>query len=491
MAVLKMNFNQLATVLNSIVSQATGKAQITPTNESEFISVAKVGLEVGYDPLLNAVSQVLTKTLFSIRPYSRKFAGINVDNAQYGNHVRKINFADSDWETDERHSLVDGESVDQWKVKKPKVLQTNFYGENVYQRHVTIFKDQLDVAFSSSAEFGRFIAGVMQNISDQIEQAHEATARAIVTNFIAGKAASDSDNVIYLLDVYEDETGIALTPDEVKDPDNFPAFAKWLKGYLTTLSSLLTERTARYHKNFTIDSEEKTIMRHTPYADQKAYLYTAIIDQIDSSVISDVYNKENMKLIDHEKVNFWQSIDTPQGIQVTPGYNDTDGSLVENPSSVTLSNVFGLIFDREALGYTIVNMWSQSTPMNAAGGYYNVYWHFTDRFWNDFTENGVVLLLDSSNRQLTSLTVASEEGTLAGDTAIEVDPEKGDDESYAYKIGDAAQTVTYGMDVSGWTAWNGTSEITAASGKIITVVTANALNRATGSGYTSVVAKEE
>ena len=27
-------------------------------------------------------------------------------------------------------------------------------------------------------------------------------------------------------------------------------------------------------------------------------------------------------------------------------------------------------------------------------GYSNIFWHFTDRYWNDFTENGIVLLLD-------------------------------------------------------------------------------------------------
>lgn len=491
MAVMKMNFNQLATVLNSIVSQATGKAQITPTNESEFISVARVGLEVGYDPLLSAVTQVVSKTLFSVRPYSRKFKGLMVDNQMYGNIVRKINFVDGAFEEDDRIKLVDGQSIDQWKVNKPKVLQTNITGENVYSKSITIFKDQMDTAFSSSAEFGKFIAAVMQNISDQIEQAHETTSRAIVTNMIAGKAACDSSNVIYLLDKYEDETGIALDPDEVKDPYNFPAFAKWLKGYLTTLTKLMTERSAYYHKNYTIGGVEQAIMRHTPFAKQKAYLYSAVIDQIDSSVISDVFNKENMRLIDHEDVNFWQAIDTPQGIQVTPAYVDDDGTVEESPNQVTLSNVFGVIFDEEAMGYTVVNQWQQSTGLNARGGYYNVWYHFTDRYWVDYSENCVVLILDSSDRQLGSLTVTSEEGSNTGDTAISVDPAAAEGNGYAYKIGDAAESVTYGMDVSTWTAWNGTSEITAASGKVITVVEANSLNRAVGSGYATVVSKEE
>ena len=64
MGVNDMQFNQLATVLNSIVGQATGQAQITPVDESQFISVAQVGLKTGYDPLITAVSQVLSRTIF-------------------------------------------------------------------------------------------------------------------------------------------------------------------------------------------------------------------------------------------------------------------------------------------------------------------------------------------------------------------------------------------------------------------------------------------
>ena len=106
MAVNTMTFNQLATVLTSIVSQATGKTGLTATDTSSFVSVGKLGLEAGYDPLNTAISQVLSKTIFSIRPYNRKFASIEKDPIRYGNHVRKINFSDTGFEEDDRIKLV-------------------------------------------------------------------------------------------------------------------------------------------------------------------------------------------------------------------------------------------------------------------------------------------------------------------------------------------------------------------------------------------------
>lgn len=392
-----MNYTQAATVLTEIVSQASGRKQIAPTNPAEFVAVAKVGLETGYDALATAISQVLSRTMFSVRPYNRKFAGLEADSIRYGNHVRKLNYIDQDPEEDDRIKLVDGQSIDQYTVKKPQILQTNFYGESVYQAHITIYRDQLDVAFSGPEEFTRFISGLMEHMSNQIEKWHEETARATVANFIAGKAASDSANVVYLLDLYEAETGLAgLTAQSIKQPDNFVPFTKWLFGYLKTVSDMMTERSVKFHKNFTIGGVAKLIHRHTPLDRQKIYLYAKELNNMDASVVSGTFHDDYLKIADYERVNFWQNINAPMEINATPGYNDADGSVHANPSAVTLENVLGVIFDEEAAGYTVINQWQANSPFNARGGYTNMFWHFTDRYWNDFTENGVVLVLDHS-----------------------------------------------------------------------------------------------
>lgn len=66
--------------------------------------------------------------------------------------------------------------------------------------------------------------------------------------------------------------------------------------------------------------------------------------------------------------------------------------------------------------------------------------------------------------------VESEAGTAAGDTAITVDYTLGDSESFVYKVTDDPILVKKGDSTSsGWTSWDGSADITAASGKIITV----------------------
>lgn len=73
-----------------------------------------------------------------------------------------------------------------------------------------------------------------------------------------------------------------------------------------------------------------------------------------------------------------------------------DGTI-KTADQRTISNVVGVLFDEEAAGYTTVNQWSQPSPFNARGGYYNQFWHFTDRYWNDFTENVVIFYIEDIN----------------------------------------------------------------------------------------------
>ena len=258
-----------------------------------------------------------------------------------------------------------------------------------YQKHITLFKDQLDTAFSSSAEFGRFVSMVMQNVSDMIEQSHENLARATLANYIAGKTLGDANSVIHLLTEYNTLSGLTLTATTVYQPANYKAFIQWAYSRIAALSDRLTERTELYHTNVT----DKVINRHTPYQKQKIFLFSPEMHAVDSRVLADAYHDNYLKLAYNESVTFWQSIKTPDQIKSTPVYMGADGALVTG-AETTVSNIFGLIIDEETAGYTVVNQWSAPTPFNPAGGYSNVFWHYTDRYFNDDTENGIVLLLD-------------------------------------------------------------------------------------------------
>lgn len=99
--------------------------------------------------------------------------------------------------------------------------------------------------------------------------------------------------------------------------------------------------------------------------------------------------------------------------------------------------------------------------------------------------------LEAGSSQLGTLTVSSVAGTANGDTRITITEPKGDGNSYKYKVADAAVDVTYKQSVRNWTAWDGTSDITAETGKTITVVECDAEYLALKAGSNTVTAKAE
>lgn len=392
MAVNNLDFNQLATVLNQVVKQATGQTQMVATNTEEFVSIGNTALLAGYDKLATGISQVLQRTIFSIRPYYRKFAGLEADSRRWGAITRKLSIVDKDFENATRFALVDGQDPpSMFSVRKPLVLQENFYGANIFDKAVSVYRDQLDQAFTGPDQFGEFLAMVMGNISDMREQAYENMSRATIANLIGGVIASNNANqVVHLLTEYNAQTELNLTATTVYQPANFPAFMKWVYARVAEISARLTERTTIYHTNVT----GKVVARHTPYDRQKVYMYAPARYQMDARVIADTFHDSYLRYADTETVNFWQSIETPDSINVKASYLNANGTIDTMKSADEIENIFGVIFDEDAAGVQFFNEWAAPTPFDARNGFYNDWYHWTIRFWNSFTENTVVLLMD-------------------------------------------------------------------------------------------------
>lgn len=399
-----LTFGQIATLLNSVVYQATGQTPLTPTNTSEFVSVAQTALKVGYDPILNAISQVQTRTIFSVRPYTRKFKGLQMSESRWGNFIRKLQPADLDVEDDQQYKwpvaydaaqtgnpLGNGESVDMYKIRKPRVLQTMFYGRDGYSDHVTIHRNQLDMAFRGPEEFGSFYSMITQNRANKLEQYYENMARTVLLNLIAGIIdEAQPTRVVHLLTEYNTFTGQQLTKQELYQGDNYKAFIGWMFAKLEEVAALMSERTTM----FQTEINNFPIRRHTPMNRLKMYLSSGIQFQVGNMVLPNTFNSDLLKWADHETVNFWQSIQSPQKINITPVRTAADGTLTSPDAAVEADNIVGVLFDEEAAGYAVIDPWSSVTPINSDGGYWNIFDHVSVRTFNDFTEKAVVFMLD-------------------------------------------------------------------------------------------------
>ena len=166
------------------------------------------------------------------------------------------------------------------------------------------------------------------------------------------------------------------------------------------------ERTQMYHTNLTIDANSATakgldatsvegLTRFTRPSDMHCYMLTEVNELIRSLVLSSTFNEDLLSMMDYDTINFWQDPKNPASINATvTAFNENTGA-VQNNLTADIDNVVGVIFDRDAMGVTLMNEATYQTPFNARGRYTNQWFHRAVKWWNDFTENSVVLVMDS------------------------------------------------------------------------------------------------
>lgn len=104
--------------------------------------------------------------------------------------------------------------------------------------------------------------------------------------------------------------------------------------------------------------------------------------------------------------------------------------------------------------------------------------------------DGISVISFGGSETLGDLTVASAAGTDSGTTRLTVTPAKGNEGNvYKYKVASSQATVEYGQNVKNWSAWDGKSDITAATGQVITVVECDSTYKALSAGHATVTAK--
>lgn len=402
-----MTFQDISTVLTEINKLATGQE---PTSEivdtSSFVSVAEATLRTGYEPVMWAISQLASRTIFAVRPYNAMFSGLEKDGTAWGNHVRKINFFDQDPIKDTSWFLpqdgttgtaAGGDDVDPFIVQRPKTLQTNFYGQVNYTRLYSQFTTQLMNAFRGPDELSEFWTAFVQHLSNQIESDREHLTQNLLANYMGGMTVVNPKSIIYLLDEYNAETGLSLTSTTVYAPENFPDFARYAYARIKDVSDMMRARTINWHHNWRKDGVDYNFMRHTPYDRQHLYLFSRTQRQIDSRVLSDTFHNELASYQDYVMVPYWQDPDNRAAIKVKPIYTNNGGNAIIGNENVGLDNIFAFIHDDDAIGYTPID--NDVEPIrNPRSRYTNFWYHYGFRFYNDFTENAALFLLTSADK---------------------------------------------------------------------------------------------
>lgn len=401
-----LNCQDVYALMNEIVSEATGRTDLAVIDTTTFVSVGETVLRTGYEQTLSAISTVLGRTIFSVRPYKGKLESLRNAQERWGAMTRKIvNLYDEAEASQDRYTqlydastnpqLDDGKSVDMYRIRKPKVLQLNFYGTKVLQKHITVFRDQLSEAFRSEREFATFIDAVMVEFSNEVEMLNEAETRATLINYIAGIKYMDDafsiGNVIDLVAGFNTEHDTTYTREELLST-YLTEFMQYIVSKVKIYSEKLTDNTTKYHGNLT---GYNAIMRHTPKTKQKMIMFNQPFITSKATVFSEIFNPKYLDIGDFEGVNYWQSNTDGKEAKIDCKPNVLNLATGESMSAteVSIPYVLGILFDTDAIGVVPQFMYSSTTPFNSAGGYWNNFMHWRFNAWTDYTENAVLFVL--------------------------------------------------------------------------------------------------
>lgn len=385
-------FKDASNILNEMAGIVTGRKANAPQNLGDFVNVATTVQAYGFEPIMNAISLMVNRTIFSSRTYTPRLGGLLRDEAIYGAITRKIKFGDLPFVEDVGFTLTDGQSIDQYIIRKPKAMQLNIYGQTPYSDFQTFWEEQTNASFTGPEQFSAFWAANMTQIYAKHSQKTESEMRLTLSNHMLG-TSQDETRVFNLFTMWKEERTDITADNPYSLPANdFREFVQFAISRIEFVTTMMKERTGMYQTNITGFEYNQ----HTPAEYQHIFLNADFMSRARNMAYSNMFDSAAMfKVPGYEEVAFWQSPLNTMQVMGTPKVLKADGTTEVASAPITIDNVIGFVADRDALGVSIINDGKAlRTPINARGRYSNVFWSWNYGHWNDFTEKAVLFTLN-------------------------------------------------------------------------------------------------
>lgn len=410
-----------------MVEQGTGQQNVAITNTSDFVSSGELLMATGMENVFNAINMVMGRLIVASRQYRAKLKLMDeYDNGVYSSLIRKISYYTKGpknsgaFNTDVYLNLADGFTNGQniggtppapqstqsmWEQNQQYPLEMDFGGSNTWQNCITLYEDAVEIAFRDEAEFSKFIVGYLQEHRNDIELQREGWNRMCLLNKIASvidMSAYMPGSAIDLVAGFNARFGTTYTGTQLRTT-YLKEFLAYFVATFKLVSEFMTDKTVNYHWSVpkTINGDTFHITRHTPYADQRVYLYSPLFKEAESLVLPEIFNPEFLDIkTQYQEITFWQGLDDRAKINVTPAITDADpasptyGTQIAG-SNVTLPYVVGMITDRQGLITNMMLDRTDTTPIEARKHYRNTWQTFLKGVMSDNTENVVVFYMAS------------------------------------------------------------------------------------------------
>ena len=371
-----MTTEQIYGLVNTVNAQAFGHSAMVVTDTSSLISLGNTVLSssTNTEAFLNTLAQRIGQTILRFRDYRNKLGDMVLNDFEYGAILQKIKVHMPEAESDESYDLIDGNTVDHYVIAKPSVDQKLFVTRTPYQFHITIQRVHLKEAFLSPESMGAFIGIVFGEVRNAIEISLENLGRITLATAIAE---------------YSGTREIALVTDFNNEYNPTPA--------LTAAEALHNEEFLRYaimRMNNLVDMiqdaselyNDGSMVTFTPRQDVRIKVISEFQRRMETNVQYAAFHDQFVEIPNgYQTINFWQAEQTPYDVNITRPSDST---------ATAVNNVVALLYDRDAMGVYKIDEEIATSPVNAAGLYYNQYWHEKQLRFIDLSENGICFTLN-------------------------------------------------------------------------------------------------
>lgn len=402
--------------INALADEMFGANQtVQAVDASTFASVGESILQSGIENVINTLSLVASRDLIAIRPYKAKFALINaLDSGMFSNRVRKISYyakkavptgaSNTQLYTNLQMGFDNGQnpsggtpqSVESmWLQSAPVTYQAWFGGGVEWQYPYTLYENALKAAFRSPEEWTAFLNGFLVSVANDIETEKEAFSRLTMLAAIAGTfnmTASMPGSLKNLTTVFNSTYGTTYTTAQILQ-SHFEELLAVLVSTVKTDSDMLENRSLLYHWSpaKTVGADSYVLPRQTKKEDQRMMMISKFWNDAEARVLPAIFNDRYLKLENFEKVDYWQNINEPYAIDVTPAIPDvSDPSAQIAGTRVQQAYVLGCLFDKDAVMVDFHLEDVASSPLEARK-HYRTIWNTINKnpIW-DATENMII-----------------------------------------------------------------------------------------------------
>lgn len=128
---MALTAKQIYSIVNEVAKQAMGTDAIKVIDNAGLVALGNtvLGGDATKNNFINALTDRIGRTIVSFRAYHSHFPDFERDSIEWGNILQKLKIAMPDAEEDQSYDLIDGTSVDQYKINKAKVNQLLFTSE--------------------------------------------------------------------------------------------------------------------------------------------------------------------------------------------------------------------------------------------------------------------------------------------------------------------------------------------------------------------------